>query len=143
MPAMRPGKALQKDRPEHDAELVEVDVVFARAAVEQDRAEDHLDQQRVVDDFAEHFAGGAGCPGLAELVVIVQRGHQSPEIVDLAGKPQPHLRFEQIELVGELQHGVGKDDGRAELRGQGPLVPGDAQLPQQPGQRAAPRAFGV
>ena len=32
--------------------------------------------------------------GLAELVVIVQLGHQAPKVVDLAGKLPPHFRLE-------------------------------------------------
>ena len=61
-------------------------------AVEEDRAEDHLDQQRIVDRCspttlrAERLAAG-----LAELVVIVQRGHQAAKVVDLAGKLPPHF----------------------------------------------------
>ena len=72
--------------------------------------------------------------GLAKLVVIVQFGHQPPEVVGLPGKLPPHLRFEELELVGEPQGRAGEHDGRAELRRQGPFVPGHAQLPQQAGQ---------
>ena len=55
--------------------------------------------QRLVDDLAHDYAGGAVGAGLAELVVIVQRGHQPPEVVDLARETPPHLRFEQREVV--------------------------------------------
>ena len=72
----------------------------------------------------------------------MQRGHQPPKVVDLAGEQPPHLGQEQLEVVGEPQRGAGELDGRAELRGQRPLVPGDAKLAQQPGQRPGARAFG-
>ncbi len=80
----RPGEPFQEDRAEEDAELVEVDVVLLRAAVEQDRAEDHLDQQRIVDHVADDLPGRAAAAGAAELVVVDQLGHQAAEVVDLA-----------------------------------------------------------
>ena len=90
------GPALQEDRAEQDAELAEVHVVLPRAAVEQHRTEQHLDQQRIVDQAADDLAGRAAGLGPVELVVVGQRRQQPPEVVRLAGKMPRDLRLQQL-----------------------------------------------
>jgi hypothetical protein len=52
-----PAEAFQKDAAEHDRELAPVHIVLARRAVKHQRAEKHLDQERVGDDRTCDLAG--------------------------------------------------------------------------------------
>src|SRR5580704_12277001 len=54
----RPREAFQKDTAKHDRVLCEVHVVGRCAAVKQERAHQHLDQQRVLQKVAQHGPGG-------------------------------------------------------------------------------------
>ena len=57
---LRPAEPFQKDAAEHDRELAPIHVVLAGRAVEHQRAEQHLDQQRLGDDRADDLAGRDG-----------------------------------------------------------------------------------
>ena len=88
----RAGKSLQENAAEHDAELAEIHVVLARAAVPHQRTEEHLAQQRIGDRLGQEFAGGAMEQVAVQVVVIDQLLDQLPQIVLLVretARPPP------------------------------------------------------
>ncbi len=64
------------------------------------------------------------------------------EVVGLVGKRPGDFVAQRAVVVVEFQSRAGESDLRAELRGDGEVVPRESQLPQQPGERAGLRALG-
>jgi hypothetical protein len=115
----RPREPLQKDRAKHHRELAPFHVAFARPPVVEQRAEDHLDQQRIIDDPADDLPGGDLVAHPPEVVVVDQFRQQPPEVVLLARKLAGHLRLEELKIVAEVEADAGKRDRRADLRARG------------------------
>ena len=103
MPAQGRAKPSMKDAAEHDRELAEVHVVLARAAVEHQRAEQHVDQQRIADQLADERAGRNGGRGLVQVVVVDDRGGQLAKLSFSAGKRRCTSLAKQLEVVVEAQ----------------------------------------
>jgi hypothetical protein len=96
-----PRQTLEKNRPEQNAELAEIHVVFFCAAVIQHRAEQHFHQERIANNFAHHRPGRTAGMRLSQLIVVAQLGHQAAEVVFFPGKMPVHLRLEKFEVVVE------------------------------------------
>ena len=99
----RPRQALHEDGAEHYGELPEIHISLAAAAVEQQRAEEHLDQQRIVEQPADHFPRRTPVVVLVEVIVIGHFGHEPIESIDLAGKAAADLGSQDFEVVVELK----------------------------------------
>ena len=128
MPRDRPGEPLLKNAAEQNTELAKLHVPLARAAVEHDRAKQHLDQQRIADRAADDVAGRRPRFRRFDPVVIENLGLQAAEIVDLAGKILGDLGLQQRRVVVKIERHAGERDPRSELRGEPKILPGESQV---------------
>jgi hypothetical protein len=140
--AERPREAFEENAAEHDAELAKGHVSLARVSVPHQRAQQHLDQQRVAERPPQHLAGRHVEMLLLQVVVVDQFAQQLLEAVLLVRKPRGDLGFEQPEVIAEPQLDARKPDRRTDLRRQGEILPAESQLPQQTRKRAAFGALG-
>src|ERR1039457_20681 len=131
-PLPRPGEALQVERPEHDDELIKVHVVLAGAAVEHEGAEQHVLEQRVVDQRAHELPGGSLRPASRERALAHELGDPG-ESLRLPGKLGRDLGLQEGKVVGEPQRHPAprpQSDARTLLRPERQLLPVDPQLAQ-------------
>ena len=106
----RTCKPLPEDALEHDAELAEVHVVGAGAAVEHQRAQEHVDQHGITEEFGEDRAGGERLLVETRLIERVDMLGEPAETVLFAGELTPDFRFQEAEVVGEPEPAPGKRD---------------------------------
>lgn len=118
--------------------MPDVHVSLARAAVVHQRAEQHLDQERLREALREERSGRSIGRGERQVVVVGHGRGEAIETGDLRRKGPGDFATQQFEVVRKVELHAGKRDARAELRLQRQIVPRKAKLPQQPGQRAAP-----
>ncbi len=135
----RPGQPFQEDAAEHDAELPEVHVVLAGVAVEHQRAEEHLDQQRIADDLARRPRGPSGRavagPGRRSRAICADAAARSCR--SAPGNCRATSARKQLEVVVELA--ARRRETRSPSRPAAQSAKSsqrNPQLPQQPGQRA-------
>ena len=72
--------------------MAELQVLLSAAAVEQDRAEDHLHQQWFVHERADHGSRRPPVALLSELVVVGDFANEPVETVHLSGEMTADLR---------------------------------------------------
>ena len=137
----RPGHPFQENAAEHDAELAPVHILLAGVAVPHQRAQQHFNQQRLVEQFPQSRSTRHSEMLVVQIVVIDDGGEQSLEVVGLAGKEAADFRFQPPDLVVEIEMDAGKGDPRADLGRERQVFPFEPQLPQQPGQRSLLRAL--
>src|SRR4051794_28736093 len=74
---------------------------------------------------------------LVQVVVFDNRGNQTFEVVSLSGKGAGDFASQKVNAVVKADADAGEDDFRTELRRDGQIVPGEPQLAEQAGERAA------
>ena len=104
-----PAKPFQEDAAEHDRELAPVHVVLAGRAVEHQRAEQHLDQQRIANDRAHDFAGRDAGVRFAQIVVVDDLVGEAIEVVGFVRETRRRLRRGAcVELLSNRSRTSGK-----------------------------------
>jgi len=136
----RPRQPFQKNSAHHDRKLSDVHVVLLGAPVKHQRTEQHVDQQRIVEEPPHEFARRAGTGRFRQGIVIRQGGEQRPPAVGLAGKRSGNGGGEHGRIIGEAQRDFPvrtKGDAGAVLRREVELVAVDAELAENLDQRGA------
>jgi hypothetical protein len=105
-------------------------------AIELQRAEKHLDQQRIANPLADDLPGRLIGQRAVQIVVVDDRGGQLFEVVFFRGKGAVYFAAEEVEIVVELQRHARERDRRANLRHEREIFPVKAELAKQPCQRA-------
>src|SRR5262249_20417983 len=98
-----PSETFLKDAAKHDRELTEIHVVFSRSAVVLQRAEQHVDQQRIANPTADDRAGGLCGERSVEIIVVHNRRGELVEVRAFGWKRLVDFATEQFEVVRELE----------------------------------------
>ena len=135
----RSRETLLEDRFEHDAELAEVHVARLGTAVEHQRAEQHIHEHGVGKEVTDDAPRRDRLLREIEFIEFPNVPDQSVKPVRLVRKLARHLIAEQLEIVVESESSSGELDGRSALGAEVEVIPAEAKLLEQLGERPFPR----
>src|SRR5207249_9992627 len=109
-PFAGPGQTLAEDALEHHHKLAELHVALCRVAVNHQGAEEHVDQQGIGEVARDDLPAGHGFRLEIELVVVLDAGHETEEMVLLGREVLDDLLDEALKVVVEAERDARKSD---------------------------------